>query len=111
MNTVLPYVGNRENFMSHLKFSMKENRCKTLDFDCWVNDFMAMSEADCILTNEGYEVIKNKYSKEIDDLLEEMRLEHEREEAEAAIRYEEHADTSTDTEFDFKLPDDEELPF
>ena len=111
MNTVLPYVGNRENFMSHLKFSVKENRCKTLDFDCWVNDFMAMSEADCILTNEGYEVIKNKYSKEIDDLLEEMRLEHEREEAEAAIRYEEHADTSTDTEFDFKLPDDEELPF
>lgn len=111
MNTVLPYVGNRENFMSHLKFSMKENRCKTLDFDCWVNDFMAMSEADCILTDEGYGVIKNKYSMEIDDLLNEMQLEHECEEAEAAIRYKEHTDTSADTGFDFKLPDDEELPF
>ena len=49
--------------------------------------------------------------KEIDDLLEEMRLEHEREEAEAAIRYEDHTDTSADTGFDFKLPEDEELPF
>ena len=111
MNTVLPYVGNREKFMSHLKFSMKENRCKTLDFDCWVNDFMAMSEADCILTDEGYEVIKNKYSKEIDDLLEEMRLEHERDEADAAMRYKEYANTPTDPDFDFRLPDDEELPF
>ena len=111
MNAVLPYVGNRENFMSHIKFSMKENRCKTLDFDCWVNDFMAMSEADCILTDEGYEVIKNKYSKEIDDLLEEMRLEHERDEADAAMRYKEYTNTPTDPDFDFRLPDDEELPF
>ena len=74
MNSVLPYVANRKNLMSHIKFSMKENRCRTLDFDCWVNDFMAVSNADCILTDEGYEVIKNKYSKEISDLLEEMRL-------------------------------------
>lgn len=111
MNAVLPYVGNRENLMSHLKFSMKENRCKTLDFDCWVNDFMAMSDADCILTDEGYEVIKNKYSKEIDDLLEEMRLEHERDEADAAMRYKEYTNTPTDPDFDFRLPDDEELPF
>ena len=111
MNTVLPYVGNRENFMSHLKFSMKENMCKTLDFDCWVNDFMAMSDTDCILTDEGYEVIKNKYSKEIDDLLEEMRLRHEQEEAEAAKRAEAHADITVDSNFDFKLPNGEELPF
>ena len=111
MNTVLPYVGNRENFMSHLKFSMKENMCKTLDFDCWVNDFMAMSDTDCILTDEGYEVIKNKYTKEIDDLLEEMRLRHEQEEAEAAKRAEAHADITVDSNFDFKLPNGEELPF
>lgn len=111
MNTVLPYVGNRENFMSHLKFSMKENMCKTLDFDCWVNDFMAMSDTDCILTDEGYEVIKNKYSKEIDDLLEEMRLRHEQEEAEAAKRAEAHTDITVDSNFDFKLPNGEELPF
>ena len=70
-----------------------------------------MSEADCILTDEGYEVIKNKYSKEIDDLLEEMRLEHERDEADAAMRYKEYTNTPTDLDFDFRLPDDEELPF
>lgn len=109
MNSVLPYVGNRENLMSHLKFSMRENKCKTLDFDCWVNDFMAMSEADCILTDEGYEVIKNKYSIEIDNLLEEMRLEHEREEA--ATRAEVHTSTPVNPDLDFKLPEGEELPF
>ena len=111
MNAVLPYVGNRENLMSHLKFSMKENRCKTLDFDCWVNDFMAMSDADCILTDEGYVVIKNKYCKEIDDLLEEMRLKHEREEADTVIRYEEYKNAPDDPDFDFKIPEGEELPF
>ena len=111
MNAVLPYVGNRENLMSHLKFSMKENRCKTLDVDCWVNDFMAMSDADCILTDEGYEVIKNKYSKEIDDLLEEMRLEHTREEANAAIRYEEYENIPANSDFDFKISEGAELPF
>lgn len=36
MNEVLPYVANREVFMSHIKYSMKENKCKTLDFDCWL---------------------------------------------------------------------------
>ena len=86
MNEVLPFVANREVFMSHIKYSMKENRCRNLDFDCWVNDFMAMSEADSILTAEGYEAIKNKYSKEIEKLLEDLRLEHERDEAEEAIR-------------------------
>ena len=72
---------------------------------------MAMSDTDCILTDEGYEVIKNKYSKEIDDLLEEMRLRHEQEEAEAAKRAEAHADITVDSNFDFKLPNGEELPF
>lgn len=79
MNQVLPYVTNRETFLSRLKFSMKENRCKTLDFDCWVNDFMAVAESDYILSDDGYETIKNKYSKEIENLLESLRLEHEEE--------------------------------
>lgn len=111
MNTVLPHVGNRENLMSHLKFSMKENRCKTLDFDCWVNDFMAMSKADCILTDDGYEAIKDKYSKEIDDLLEKMRLEHERDEADAAMRHAVYTNISTESDLGFRLPEGEELPF
>lgn len=105
MNTVLPYVANRDAFMSNLKFSMKENRCKTLDFDCWVNDFMAITEADCILTDEGYDFIKNKYAKEIEKMLEDMRLAHEREEAELISIRQEYDLT------DFKLPSDDELPF
>lgn len=111
MNEVLPFVANREVFMSHIKYSMKENRCRTLDFDCWVNDFMAMSEADSILTAEGYESIKNKYSKEIEKLLEDIRLEHERDEAEETIRIQEYMSCPSSTSTDFELPDDKELPF
>ena len=111
MNEVLPFVANREVFMSHIKYSMKENRCKNLDFDCWVNDFMAMSEADSILTEEGYEAIKNKYSKEIEKLLEDIRLEHERDEAEEAIRIQEHISVPSSASTDIELPDDKELPF
>lgn len=111
MNEVLPFVANREVFMSHIKYSMKENRCRNLDFDCWVNDFMAMSEADSILTAEGYESIKNKYSKEIEKLLEDIRLEHERDEAEETIRIQEYMSCPSSTSTDFELPDDKELPF
>lgn len=111
MNEVLPFVANREVFMSHIKYSMKENRCKNLDFDCWVNDFMAMSEADSILTAEGYESIKNKYSKEIEKLLEDIRLEHERDEAEESIRIQEYMSCPSATSTDFELSDDKELPF
>lgn len=111
MNDVLPFVANREVFMSHIKYSMKENRCRNLDFDCWVNDFMAMSEADSILTAEGYEAIKNKYSKEIEKLLEDIRLEHECDEAEETIRIQEYMSYPSSTSTDFELPDDKELPF
>ena len=111
MNDVLPFVANREVFMSHIKYSMKDNRCRNLDFDCWVNDFMAMSEADSILTAEGYESIKNKYSKEIEKLLEDIRLEHERDEAEETIRIQEYMSCPSSTSTDFELPDDKELPF
>ena len=79
MNQVLPYVVNREQFISRIKFSLKENLCKTLDFDCWVNDFMAVSKEDTILSDEGYENIKKKYEKEIDELIEELNREHEEE--------------------------------
>lgn len=109
MKEVLPFVANREVFMSHIKYSMKENRCRNLDFDCWVNDFMAMNEADSILTAEGYESIKNKYSKEIEKLLEDIRLEHD--EAEETIRIQEYINCPSSISTDFELPDDKELPF
>ena len=111
MNKVLPYVANREVFMSHIKYSMKENKCKTLDFDCWVNDFMAMNEADCILTDEGYEVIKNKYSKEIEVLLEAMRLEHEQDEEETTVKMQEYMNLPNRDNPDFEIPEGKELPF
>ena len=111
MNEVLPYVANREVFMSHIKYSMKENKCKTLDFDCWVNDFMATSRADCILTDEGYEVIKDKYSKEIEELLEEMRLEHERDEEETANKMQEYMNQPIRDNPDFEMSEGKEIPF
>ena len=58
MNEVLPYVANREVFISHIKFSMKENLCRSIAFDCWVNDFMAVSESECILTEELRNLLK-----------------------------------------------------
>ncbi|WP_051931461.1 IS21 family transposase [Clostridium sp. KNHs214] len=67
MNLVLPYVKNKEIFMSNLKFSVKNNWCKQLDYDCWINDFMAVCDAECILTDEGYKIIHNKYEKEIQE--------------------------------------------
>lgn len=72
MNTVLPYVRNKETFMSKLKFSVKSNYCKNLDFDCCLNDIMATSDAETILTTEGYEIIKNKYEKEIQEFIDEQ---------------------------------------
>lgn len=58
MNEVLPYVKNDETFISHIKYSMKDNKCKTIAFDCLVNDLMCASEADSILTEEGYNSLK-----------------------------------------------------
>lgn len=60
INSVLPYVKNEETFFSRIKFSMKENLCKTIDFDCYINDLMAFGEADSILTDEGYRAIVSK---------------------------------------------------
>lgn len=73
MNQVLPYVKNRDTFIERIKYSMKENLCKTIDFDCYVNDFMAFSECECVLTDEGYNVIQKKYKKEINQFLKDMQ--------------------------------------
>ena len=76
MNRVLPYVANKEMFMSRLKFSVKSNGCRTLDYDCWMNDFMAAYKAEVILTDEGYEIIRSRYEKEITDFIEEQTALH-----------------------------------
>ena len=72
MNEVLPYVSNRENFISNIKYSMKDNYCRNIALDCWVNDFMAADETACILTDEGFNEIRSKYEKEISDILEDF---------------------------------------
>lgn len=74
MNLVLPFVKNKEAFMSNLKFSVKANWCKQLDFDCWVNDFMAPCDAECILTDEGYEIIGNKFERKIQEFRHNLAL-------------------------------------
>lgn len=111
MNEVLPYVANREVFISHIKFYMKENLCRQLDFDCWVNDFMAMSKDDCILTDDGYEVIKNKYSAEIDAFINDMTLQHERDQIEEDKRYQEYISLNKGTDSSIVLSNNNELPF
>ena len=108
MNQVLPYVANREQFISKIKFSLKDNLCKTLDFDCWVNDFMAVSKDETILSEEGYEILKKKYAKEIDDLIEAFTKQHEEEQREHEEYIKQHPEAKTLEEVMLSF---EELPF
>ena len=112
INDVLPHVEDNKNFIANIKFSLKQNMCKTIDFDCWVHDYMAVSKTDCILTDEGYEIIKQKYKNRIDKLLEEMRNQHEKEELENKHIYQEYMDSQpNDTDIDYIISINEELPF
>lgn len=112
INNILPYVADSENFMAHIKFSLKENLCCTLDFDCWVHDFKTFSKADCILTDEGYDIIKQKYSERISVLLEDMRKEHEKEEYEDTLRQQEYSKAEPkDLYKTCELSLNDELPF
>lgn len=51
---------------------MKENLCKTIDFDCYVNDFKASAECECVLTDEGYGIVHKMYEDEINEFLKDM---------------------------------------
>jgi len=73
MNSVLPYVKNKDLFISHIKYSMKSNLCRTIAFDCLINDLMAYSDQECILTDEGYEYFKNKYNKELTEFINDLK--------------------------------------
>lgn len=112
MNEVLPYVGNRENFISYIKYSMKENLCRTIAFDCLVNDLMAFSEEECILSDEGFEILKDKYNDELDDFITEQGKQHELEEMECIKIMSEYEEPKLEDVADF-LPSEtiDELPF
>ena len=112
MNEVLPYIGNRENFISHIKYSMKDNLCRTLAFDCLVNDLMAYSESECILSDEGFNTLKEKYNSELNEFIDEMGRQYELEKEEDEKRAAEYKETVS-SDAGIYLPDipDDELPF
>ena len=111
INNILPHVADDENFMLHIKSSLKHNTFKTLDFDCWVHDYMSPCISECILSDEGYEIIKQKYQKRIKELIEDMRLQHEKEETEERKYREYMKSQPDDTDPEYPLPENEELPF
>ena len=55
---------------------MKEHHCRHLALDCWVNDLMAADDEDRILSDEGFEALKQKYEKEIDAILEDISCQY-----------------------------------
>ncbi len=75
MNQVLPYIQNQDGFIERIKFSMKNDLCKRIDFDCCINDLMAFTDGECVLTKEGYQLLRKKYAVEIEAFIEEMKEE------------------------------------
>ena len=75
MNSVLPYVGDREEFISNIKYSMKADLCRTLALDCYIKDLMAADRF--ILTDEGYRAIGARYQTQINDFIEELKKQHD----------------------------------
>ncbi|MBQ2451209.1 MAG: IS21 family transposase [Lachnospiraceae bacterium] len=112
MNEVLPYVADREIFISHIKFSMKENLCKNLALDCWIEDLMCTEQTSCILTQKGFEHFKKKYEKEIEVMLNGITKQAKEEEIETTRRIDEYLQNAKNTNIICtKLSEDEELPF
>ena len=59
MREVLPFIADKDAFMSRLKYSVKKDYCKTLAYDCLIEDFM-LAWGNYILTDEGYELFKKR---------------------------------------------------
>ena len=91
---------------------MKDNLCKTLAFDCLVNDLMAYSKSECILSDEGFNTLKEKYNSELNEFIDEMGRQYELEKAEDEKRAAEYKETVS-SDAGIYLPDipDDELPF
>lgn len=68
INEVLPFVKNKEQFISHMKYSMKLEHCKTIAFECLIKDTMRIDDSPCILTEEGLEYFSKKYKNEMHKL-------------------------------------------
>ena len=74
-------------------------------------EFMSELYKRLLENNRDVKYVKDHLSDEIEKLLEDIRLEHERDEAEETIRIQEYMSCPSSTSTDFELPDDKELPF
>lgn len=112
MNEILPYVADKEKFISHIKVSMKENLCRSIALDCWIHDLTCMDDSSCILTQKGFEYFKKKYKKEIDVLLNDMAEQAKKEAIESNKRIDEYIQSNKNNEYTCIPPKDaNELPF
>lgn len=106
MNEVLPYVGDRERFIAHIKFSMKDNLCKNIALDCWMEDLMCMDNSPSLLTDKGFKYFKKKYEKEIDELIKEISEQMRQEEIDEKTR-----NSNSEETYVLSTSADAELPF
>ena len=65
INEVLPYIDDRELFISHIKYSMKSDMCRNLAYDCVMEDCMRMDNSPSILCKDGFEFLYDKYKDKI----------------------------------------------
>ena len=72
MNDVLPYIGDREQFISHVKYSMKADLCKNLAYDCLFEDSMRMDSSPDILSRDGFRYLNEKYKERLYEDMKDM---------------------------------------
>lgn len=117
MNDVLPYVGNREQFISHIKYSMKADVCKNLAYDCLFEDSMRMDSSPDILSRDGYRFLNEKYKERLYEDMKDMAKqwgcgEHSRNDESDVIIPEDIQDVIAQDTALWKLPSlSGELPF
>ncbi|MCR5608926.1 MAG: IS21 family transposase [Lachnospiraceae bacterium] len=108
INEVLPYINNKEQFISHIKYSMKSDYCKTIAFNCLIEDTMRMDESSNILTDEGIQYFSKKYEDEMYDYYENIakqQIEYEKEKEEIKSKIQ------SDNSDSMLIPKLDELPF
>ena len=72
INEVLPYIADRELFISHIKYSMKSDMCRNLAYDCVMKDCTHMDNSPSILRKDGFEFLYDKYKDKIYKDMEQM---------------------------------------
>ena len=110
INEVLPYVADREKFISFIKFSMKSNLCKNIALDCWLEDLMHGEYSSYILTEKGFSYFKEKYKKEIDIMLKDISNQAKQEDIESQKRIDKYLSKNKERSC-ITLKDVDELPF